>query len=111
MGKYLFQERRLPVYDIAVAITKYVIVLLFSFYFLLAQYARCGAVHAALYYKRNGTVHVLSFLFPRVKARTNKRANRGRQNLSRPPPPRFQHLEIALLLLNNRNPFVPVCLP
>ena len=23
MGKYLFQERRLPVYDIAVAITKY----------------------------------------------------------------------------------------
>ena len=24
MGKYLFQERRLPVYDIAVAITKYV---------------------------------------------------------------------------------------
>lgn len=24
MGKYLFRERRLPVYDIAVAITKYV---------------------------------------------------------------------------------------
>ncbi len=24
MGKYLFQERRLPVYDIAVAITKYI---------------------------------------------------------------------------------------
>ena len=23
MGKYLFQERRLPVYDIAVAVTKY----------------------------------------------------------------------------------------
>lgn len=26
MGKYLFRERRLPVYDIAVAITKYVVV-------------------------------------------------------------------------------------
>jgi hypothetical protein len=85
MGKYLFQERRLPVYDIAVAITKYVIVFSFSFYFLLAHYA----VHAALYYERNGTVPPLSF--SRVKAHTNKRANRGRSIT--PPSTRF-HLEL-----------------
>ena len=59
MGKYLFQERRLPVYDIAVAITKYVIVLLFSFYFLSAEYARCGAVRCMQRFITSETVRYM----------------------------------------------------
>lgn len=40
MGKYLFRERRLPVYDIAVAITKYVNLLHFLLNFLIHRIPR-----------------------------------------------------------------------
>lgn len=41
MGKYLFRERRLPVYDIAVAITKYVNLLQILFNFCVFRFLCC----------------------------------------------------------------------